>query len=155
MSDLYCLKCRKYHHHNYHKCDILSLVPVTRRCRNLADTLYSMGIELLGVAHFTQLVNGSTNKYIINVHIELKQSYPTGILGDNLPNIKWRIYTETSSDDRTQLVIPILAYYETYYYDGVKSVDNRVQEVIDGFVQYLDDNYDADGIKSVLTLMYD
>jgi hypothetical protein len=114
-----------------------------------------MGIELLGVAHFTQLVNGSTNKYIINVHIELKQSYPTGILGDNLPNIKWRIYTETSSDDRTQLVIPILAYYETYYYDGVKSVDNRVQEVIDGFVQYLDDNYDADGIKSVLTLMYD
>lgn len=151
MSDLYCLRCRKYAYHS-HKCDILSLVPVTRRCRTLADKLFELCIEPLGVAHFTQKVAGSKNKYIINIHIELRHSSQIGILG-SLP-IKWRLYTETTSEDRTPLVIPVLAYYETYYYDGVKSVDDRVQEVIDEFVQYLDDNFDADGIKSVLTLMY-
>lgn len=150
MSDLYCLRCRKYAYHS-HKCDILSLVPVTRRCRTLADTLYSMGIEPLSVAHFTQNVVGSKDRYIINIVIELRHSYPTSILGD-LP-IKWRIYTETSSDDRTKLAIPILAYYETYCFDGVKSADMRVQEVIDEFIQYLSTR-DAESTKSVITLMY-
>jgi hypothetical protein len=42
-----------------------------------------------------------------------------------------------------------------YSYDGVKMVDDRVQEVIDGFVHYLEENYDPQGIKSVITLMYD
>lgn len=152
MSDLYCLRCKKYAYRNRHKCDILSLVPVTRRCRNLADKLFELNIEPLGVAHFTQNVVGSKNKYVINICIELKHSFQVGML-DRLP-IKWSIYTETSSNDRTKLVIPVLTYYETYCYDGVKSVDNRVQEVIDKFVQYLDDTYDAAGIKSVLTLMY-
>lgn len=152
MSDLYCLACRKYHHHNYHKCDVLSLVPVTRKCRTLADTLHSMGIELLGVGHFTQKVVGSQDKYIINVIVELRHSYQIEILG-TFP-MKWRVYTETCSDDRTKLVIPILAYYETYCYDGVKSVDERVQEIIDGFVQYLDTTCDPQSTKSVLMLMY-
>lgn len=153
MSDLYCLKCRKYHHHNYLKCDILSLVPVTRRCKTLADKLYSMGIELFGVAHFTQKVVGSENKYIINVIVELRHISQIELLGTLLA--KWRIYTETYSDDRTPLVVPILAYYETYCCDGVKSINNRVQEVIGEFVQYLEENYDADGLKSVYMLMFD
>ena len=152
MSDLYCLKCRKYHHHNSNKCDILSLIPVTRRCRTLADTLYSLGIELFGVAHFTQLVNGSKNKYIINVIVELRDISQLIIL-DRL-SIKWKIHSETCSDDRTKLAIPILAYYETYCDDGVKTVDMRVQEIIDEFVQYLNDTYDADAVQSIITLMY-
>lgn len=151
MSDLYCLKCKVYAYRNRHKCDILSLVPVTRKCRTLADKLVELCVEPLGVAHFTQKVNGSDCKYIINVQIELR--HPLDII-ENLP-IKWRYYTETCSSDSTPLAIPILAYYETYHYDGIKTVDDRVQEVIDEFVQFLDDNYDADGIKSVLTLMYD
>ncbi|WP_410506269.1 hypothetical protein ACER0A_012160 [Haloimpatiens sp. FM7315] len=105
------------------------------------------------MAHFTQKVNGSEDRYIINVFVELRHSFQIEILG-SFP-IKWRLYTETCSSDRTPLVIPVLAYYETYYYDGVKSVDDRVKEVINEFIQYLDDTYDAAGIKSVLTLMYD
>lgn len=153
MSDLYCLKCKKYTYRNRHKCDILSLVPVTRQCHTLADKLYSLGIEPLSVANFTQNVVGSKDKYIINIHLELKHSYPLGILSDL--SKRWRWYRETISEDRTPLLIPILAYYETYCCDGVKSVDDSVQEVIDGFVQYLDDNFDSQGINSVLTLMYD
>lgn len=153
MSDLYCLKCRKYHYRNNNKCSILSLVPVTRKCRTLADKLYELCIEPLSVGHFSQLANDSDNTYIINVCIELRHCYQIDILS-NLP-IKWKIHTETCSSDRTKLVIPILAYYETYCYDGVKTVDGRVQEVIDDFVRYLDNNYDVDGIKSLLTLMYD
>lgn len=151
MSDLYCLKCKKYHHHNNDKCDVLSLVPVTRRCRTLADKLYSMGIELFGVANFTQLAVDSDNKYIINVIVELRHLYQIELL-DRLPK-KWRVYTETYSDDHTPLAVPILAYYETYCYDGVKSADDKVKEIVDEFTQYLDDNFDAEAVKAIITLM--
>lgn len=156
MSDLYCLKCRKYHHsnnNNNNKCSVLSLIPVTRKCKKLADTLFELSIEPLSVGHFTYPVAGSKDRYIINICVELQPRYTINIL-ENL-STKWRIYTETYSSDRTPLAVPVLAYYETYYYDGVKTVDDRTQEVIDEFVQYLDDNYDPQGIKSVLTLMYD
>ncbi len=151
MSDLYCLKCKKYHHHNNDICDVLSLVPVTRRCRTLANTLFEMGIDLFGVAHFTQLAVGSDNKYIINVIVELRHSYQIEII-DRLPK-KWRVYTETYSDDHTPLAVPILAYYETYYYYRGKSADDRVKEIVDEFTQYLDDNYDAEAVKAIITLM--
>lgn len=153
MSGLYCLTCRKYHHSNYNKCNVLSLVPVTRRCKKLADKLYELCIEPLGVGHFTQLVNGSEDKYIINVIAELQPRYTLNMLSE-LP-IPWRIYTETYSSDRTPLAVPVLAYYETYCYDGIKTVDDRVTEVIDEFIQYLEEHYDAAGIKSVLTFMFD
>ncbi len=85
--------------------------------------------------------------------VELQPRYTLNIL-ENLP-AKWRIYTETCSSDRTPLTIPVLAYYENYYCDGAKTADERTQEVIDEFVQYFEENYDAAGIKSVITLMYD
>jgi hypothetical protein len=153
MSDLYCLKCRKYHHHNSNKCNVLSLIPVTRRCRKLADTLFELSVEPFSVGHFTYPVVGSENRYVINIFVELQPNYTINILSE-LP-IQWRIYTETYSSDRTKLVIPILAYYENYCYDGIKTVDDRVQEVVDEFIEYLNEHYDADGIRSVLTLMYD
>lgn len=152
MADLYCLKCKVYAYRNHHKCYILSLVPVTRRCRIIADRLYELGIEPLSVAHFTQPVVGSDCKYIINIHIELRHSYPAGILGD-LP-IKWRWYKETISEDRTPLAIPILAYYETYCYDGVKSVDVRVQEIINEFENYLNTR-DIASTRAIITLYGD
>ncbi|NMM65530.1 hypothetical protein HBE96_23415 [Clostridium sp. P21] len=96
---------------------------------------------------------GSEYKYIISIHIELRHSYPVDILGD-LP-IKWRWFTETISEDHTPLSIPVLTYYETYCYDGVKSVDDRVKQVIDGFVDYLDTFRDPQATKSILMLMYD
>ncbi len=152
MSDLYCLKCKKYHHRNSNKCNVLSLVPTTRKCRKLADTLYKLGIEIFSAGHFTQLAVGSTNKYIINICVELQPRYSLNIL-ENL-QIKWRIYTETFSSDRTPLTVPILAYYETYYCDGSKTVDDRVTEVIESFIKYLEEHYDPDGVKSVLTLLH-
>ena len=153
MSDLYCSKCRKYHHHNYHKCNVLSLIPVTRRCRKLADTLYKLCIEPLSVGHFTYPVAGSENRYVINICVELQPRYSLNILENLLP--KWRVYTETYSSDRTPLAVPVLDYYENYCCDGAKTVDDRVTEVIDEFIEYLEKHYDADGIRSVLTLMFD
>lgn len=152
MSDLYCLTCKKYHHHNSNKCDIMSLIPTTRKCRKLADKLFELCIEPLSVGHFTYPVTGSKDRYVINVCAQLQPRYPINILS-NFPT-KWRIYTETCSSDRTQLVIPILAYYGNYCYDGVKTVDDRVTEVINEFIHYLEEHYDPDGIKSVITLMY-
>lgn len=152
MSDLYCLKCRKYHHRNSSKCNVLSLVPVTRKCKKLADTLFELSIEPFSVGHFTYPVTGSENRYVINICVELQPRYSLNIL-ENLPQ-KWKIHTETFSSDRTPLTIPVLAYYENYCYDGIKTADDRTQEVIDSFIQYLEENYDADGVQSVITLMY-
>lgn len=152
MSDLYCLKCKKHHHSNYNKCNVLSLIPVTRKCRKLADKLFELSVVPFSVGHFTYPAAGSKDRYIINVCVELQPRYPIDIL-INLP-MKWRIYTETYSSDRTPLTVPVLAYYENYCCDGVKTVDDRVQDVIDEFVQYLEEHYDADGIQSVLTFMY-
>ncbi|MBC2457169.1 hypothetical protein [Clostridium beijerinckii] len=64
------------------------------------------------------------------------------------------MYTETISSDSTPLAIPVLAYYETYCCDGIKTVDDRVQEVIEQFVQFLSDTYDADAVKAVITLKH-
>lgn len=152
MSDLYCLKCRKYHHSNNHKCDVLSLIPVTRKCKKLADTLFELSVEPFSVCHFTYPVTGSENRYVINVIVELQPRYPIDILSD-LP-IRWRIYTETYSSDRTPLTVPILAYYENYYYDGAKTVDDRITEVLNDFIEYLEEHYDADAIRAVTTLMF-
>lgn len=52
------------------------------------------------------------------------------------------------------LAIPILAYYETYCYDGVKSVDDRVQEIINEFENYLNTR-DIASTRAIITLYGD
>lgn len=151
MSDLYCLKCRKYAYRN-HKCDILSLIPVTRRCRKLADKLYSMGIEPLSVAHFTQNVVGSDDRHKIQILVELRYNYPTDILGDSLP-YGWHFYSETISGDHTPLPLLILSYYETFHCEVKLTVKERIKQIIEQFENYLSTR-DAASTRSVITLMY-
>lgn len=145
---LYCLKCGKWAYKN-HPCPILSLIPLTKECRGIADKLYALGIEPLSVSHFVQPVADSSYKYYITFCIELRKSYPVGILGD-LP-IKWKWYTETITEDR--LPLQVIGYAETFVFDGVLTAEDRVQEIINQFVDYLGTR-DAQATKSILTLMY-
>lgn len=69
--DLYCLACKKYAYRNRHKCDILSLVPVTRQCRTLADKLWDLGVNVN--IKMLKSSNMKMHKYLI-VTVELLSS---------------------------------------------------------------------------------
>ena len=130
---------------------ILSLVPVTHECRGIADKLYSLGIEPLSVAHFTNPVTGSAYEYYIHICIELRKGYPIDILGE-VPT-GWQFFTETISSDHTPLSLLVLGYTETYVWNGVLTVEDRVQEIIKQFEDYLT-TFDPQSVRSVITLMY-
>lgn len=106
---LYCLSCKKYAY-KAHKCSIMSLVPITHKCRTIADKLYDLGVEPLSVSHFTTPVVGSAYEHYINICIELRKDYPSNILGDF--SVGWVIHTETVSEDHTPLLV--IGYSETY-----------------------------------------
>lgn len=145
---LRCLKCKKYAYKT-HKCSVLSLVPVTHECRIIADMLFDLGVEPLSVAHFVTPVTGSAYEHYIHICIELRKGYPVGILGD-LPS-KWKWYTETVSEDHIPL--QVIGYSETFVFDGVLTVEGRVQEIIKQFEDYLGTR-EPQSTKAILTLMY-
>jgi len=144
---LRCLKCKKYAYKT-HKCSVLSLVPVTHECRIIADMLFDLGVEPLSAAHFVTPVTDSVYKYYIHICIELRRDYPTNILGD-LPT-GWIHYTQTVSEDHIPL--QVIGYSETFAFDGVLTVEGRVQEIVSTFEDYLG-TFDPQSFKSVLTLM--
>jgi hypothetical protein len=111
-----------------------------------------MGIEPLSVAHFTQNVVGSDDRHKIQIFIELRHSYPTDILGDNLP-YGWHFYSETTSGDHTPLPLLILSYYETFHYEVKLTVDERIKQIVEQFVEYLSTR-DAASTRAVIKLMY-
>lgn len=130
---LYCPKCGVWAYKN-HKCNIFSLIPATRDARPLADKLYSLGFDLLSAACFTHPVEGSIYEHSIIVDIEFNRQYIPTILGD-LP-AGWRYYLETVSEDHWP--ISALAYGETYVWLGFETVEERIKQIVTGFVEYLD-----------------
>ncbi len=144
---LRCLKHKVFAYKN-HKCSPLSLVPVTHECRTIADMLWDLNVEPLCVAHFTSPVTGSAYEHYISFCIELRKGYPINILGD-LPAV-WKIYTETITDDHTPLLV--IGYIETFVFDDVKTVDDRIREITKEFEDYLSTR-DIQATKSILMLM--
>lgn len=147
---LYCLKHKVFAYRN-HPCPVLSLVPITKECRRIADILYNLGIEPLSVSHFTSPVTDSAYEHYIHICIELRKGYPINILGD-LPT-SWKFYTETISSDHTPLSLLVLGYSETFVWNGFLTVQDRIQEIIKQFEDYLT-TFDPDAVRSVITLMY-
>jgi hypothetical protein len=145
---LYCLKHKKQAYKT-HKCDIMSLITITKECKGIADGLYDLlGIGPLSVAHFVTPVAESLYKYYINVYLDLPRDYPINVLGD-LP-VGWVIHTETVSDDR--LPILVIGYNETFIYEGVKTAEDRTKDIIKQFENHLDTAYDPQAIQAVLKL---
>jgi hypothetical protein len=145
---LYCLKHKVFAYKN-HKCSPLSLVPITKECRGIADKLYALGVEPLCVSHFTNYVTGSYTEHYISFCIELRKGYPTTVLGDLYSG--WKFYTETVTDDHTPLLV--LGFSETFVYEGGQMVEERIKQIIKDFEDYLT-TFDPQAIKSIITLMY-
>jgi len=149
---LYCPIHRVFAYKN-HQCDAIKLITIKKECKGIVDRLYDLigtGVGPLSAAHFVTPVAEVLNEFYINVYIDFDKNYPIKILGE-FPT-GWVINTETVSDDH--LPILVVSYNETFYYKGDKTVNTRVLEIIREFENHLDTHYDAQGIKSVLTLMY-
>lgn len=133
-----------------HRCDALKLITITKECKAIADSMYDLMDDIgpLSVAHFITPIIGESNKYYINVYIDLPKDYPIKILGD-LP-IGWVIHTETVSEDRLSLLV--IGYNETFIYEWGKTVDDRVKEIINEFEDYLG-TMDIDAVKAILMLI--
>lgn len=132
---LYCIKCKKWAYRNHNpKCDIMSLIPITKEMRGVADKLYSLGFGLLSVACFVYPVQNSIYEHKIIIDIEFKKDYPDTLLGDL--GIGWKWYHQTITDDHWPLMA--LAYSETFVWLGFISVEERVKEIVTAFEAYLD-----------------
>lgn len=149
---LYC-PIHKVYASKRHQCDARKLVTISKECKGIVDRLFDLvgtGVGALSAAHFITPVVGTNCEYYINVYIDLSKDYPIKLLGD-FP-IGWVVHTETISSDHTKLLV--IAYNEIFHYNGVKTVNDRVKEIIKEFEYYLDTHYDPQAIKSVLKLMY-
>jgi hypothetical protein len=143
---LYCPKCRKWAYKN-HKCSIFSLIPTTRDARPLVDKLFNLGFDLLSIACLTHPVQGSLYEHTIIVDIEFKRQYISTILGD-LP-VGWKYYLETVTDDHWP--ISALAYGETYVWFGFETIEERIEQIVAGFVEYLDTR-DKEALGAIMLL---
>ncbi|OPJ65512.1 hypothetical protein [Clostridium chromiireducens] len=150
---LYC-PYHKVYASKRHQCDALKLVTITKECKGIVDRLFDLvgtGAGALSASHFVTPVIATECEYYINVYIDLPpKDFPIKLLGD-FP-VGWVIHTETVSSDHISILV--IAYNETFRYDGVKTVNDRVKEIIKEFEYYLDTHYDPQAIKSVLKLMY-
>jgi hypothetical protein len=100
----------------------------------VADRLYELGFKVMSASCFSNPVQDSIYEYRITLEVEFKIRYWESILGE-LPK-GWKYYTETSSLDC--FPISILAYCEVYIWLGFETVEERVKQIIDELVSYLD-----------------
>ena len=144
---LYCPKCKKWAYRN-HKCSILSLIPITRGMRGVADKLYSLlGNELLSASCFVYPVDGSIYEHTIIIDLEFRRQISTMLLGDFPTGWVW--YTQTVTDDHLPLMV--LGYSETYVWSGVFTIEDRVQQIIKEFEAHLDTR-DIEAVRAIMLL---
>lgn len=129
---LYCMKCKKWAYKT-HKCSIMSLIPLTKEMRPVADALYDLDcFELLSASCFTTPVQDSLYEHRITLEVEFKNPYPIKILGD-LPS-GWKYYTEIVGTDWK---ISVLAYIEIYVWLGFETITQRINQIVTEMVDYL------------------
>lgn len=145
---LYCMKCRKYAYKT-HPCPINSLIPLKKECRGIADKMHSLGLELLSAAWFVCPVQDSTYEHTIIIDIELQRTSPETLLPTLPKNWKW--YTQTVTGEHLHL--SVLGYSEQFVFLGVETIKERIKQIIDKFISYLDTR-DPESFRAILTLMY-
>lgn len=126
---LYCCSCGVYAYRN-HKCSIVSLIPLSRECRGIADKTYALGLELLSAGCFVAPVRDSLYEHHITIDLEFRHDLPPIL---DLPP-KWTHFTEIVGTD---FQISAIGYSETFVWIGIKSPQERAQQIANDFSVYL------------------
>jgi hypothetical protein len=116
--------------------------------RPVVDGLYDLGFELLSASCFTYPVKQSVYEHRITLEVEFRKQYPMLALGE-IP-VGWKYYTETGTDDHWPL--SILAYIETYMRPVYETVEERINQIVTEFADYLGTR-DKVALQSIMMLM--
>ena len=145
---LYCLRCSKWAYKT-HKCDIMSLIPLSKECKGLADKMYALGLELLSAGCFITPVTESFYDHRITFDIELRHPIPVSIF--ELPE-GWSYYTEIVGID---IEVSAINYSEIYTWTPIQSPSKQAHCIALSLETYLTNTYDHAGFKAVRTLYSD
>lgn len=150
MSKLYCMECKEFVPvRDEHDCPSEYFAAVDRELTGIVDRLYKMGIKPMFASwSATELGDVKDYKYLLTIKVDIGRRISESVLGE-LPG-GWKYYWETVTPDRTKL--HMIAYVEHWYNKGLKSLDERINELIKGFEEYLDTK-DSEGIKALFLLM--
>jgi hypothetical protein len=147
----YCMDCKEWvYDRNTHKCPKKYWVVADKEMVGIADRLFAMGITPM-VALWTAVELGELKdyEYLLSLRIDIGERISEAILGE-LPK-GWQYFWETVTPDKSEL--HMLALSERWFnfgFDG-ESVDDRIEELIREFEQYLDTR-DSEAVKALLLL---
>lgn len=146
---MYCLKCRDWiDDWGEHGCPSGYWVVTDKEMVGIAERLYSMGITpMTAIWTATELSTRKDYEYLLALKIDIGRRINEAILGE-LPK-NWQYFWQTVTPDRSEL--HMLAYTERWYNFGFESVNERIEEIIKEFEEYLETR-DADAVKALLLL---
>lgn len=152
VSRLYCMECREFVPvRDEHECPSEYFAAVDREMAGIVDRLYRMGITpMIAVWSAIELGNVKDFEYLLTVKVDIGRRIREAVLGE-LP-AGWLYHWETVTPDRSEL--HMIAYVEHWYnfgFDG-ESVENRINELIKQFENYLDTR-DCEAVKALLLLL--
>lgn len=152
MSMLYCMECKEFVPvWDEHPCPSNYYAAVDKEMTGIVDRLYRMGIKpMIAVCSAIELGDTKDFEYMLTLKIDIGRRISEALLG-KLPE-GWKYIWETVSADRTPL--HMIAYVERWYNMGFETLEERVDELIKEFEEFLDTK-DCEAIKAMLLLMED
>ena len=151
-SRLYCMECRQFVPvRDVHECPSEYFAAVDKEMVGIVDRLYRMGITPM-IAVWSAIDMGDVKdfEYLLTVKVDIGRRICEAVLGE-LP-AGWKYHWETVTPDKTEL--HMIACVERWYDFGFEgeSAENRVNELIKGFEEFLDSR-DCEAVKALLLLM--
>jgi hypothetical protein len=126
----------------------MSLIPLTKEMRPVADRLYELGFEVMSASCFTYPEQQSIYEHRISLRVEFKNQYPIKtILGDLATG--WKYYTQIVGTDWP---ISILGYCKVYVLTEYETVEERIKLIVAELAAYLDTR-DKVALRSIMMLI--
>ena len=151
-SRLYCMECRQFVPvRDAHDCPSEYFAAVDREMVGIVDRLYKMGITPM-IAVWSAIDMGDVKdcEYLLTVKVDIGRRICEAVLGE-LP-AGWKYHWETVTPDRSELhMIACVEHWYNFGFEG-ESAENRVNELIKQFENYLDTR-DCEAVRALLLLM--
>jgi len=152
VSRLYCMECKKFVPvRDEHDCPSEYFAAVDREMVGIVDRLYKMDITpMIAVWSAIDMGDVMDFEYLLTVKVDIGRRICEAVLGE-LP-AGWKYHWETVTPDKTELhMIACVEHWYNFGFEG-ESAENRVNELIKQFENYLDTR-DSEAVKALLLLL--
>lgn len=147
--NMYCLKCKEWvDDWAMHDCPSGYWIVVDEEMVGIAERLHSMGITpLTAIWVATEMGAWDDYRYQISIKIDVGGRISEAILGE-LPS-GWHYFWETAPPIKVSM--HMIAFVEQWYNLGFETKEERINEVIRGFEEFLDTR-DPEAVKAIMLL---